>query len=137
MLSRWKTSRGSRSDSIVILFSDSFNHSILLLYMATESGLIRERNLASGPTFSRIWPPKVASSKIGIHNIKSSLLSLGEILTFPDTLTTQGLSLWCFNIVGGEILIFPDTLTTQGLSLWCFNIVQDCRIGPRPAAYTT
>ena len=23
----------------------------------------------------------------------------GEILTFPDTLTTQGLSLWCFNIV--------------------------------------
>jgi hypothetical protein len=39
----------------------------------------------------------------------------GEILTFPDTLTTQGLSLWCFNIVGGEILTFPDTLTTQGL----------------------
>ena len=32
----------------------------------------------------------------------------GEILTFPDTLTTQGLSLWCFNIVGGEILTFPD-----------------------------
>ena len=29
----------------------------------------------------------------------------------------------CFNIVGGEILTFPDTLTTQGLSLWCFNIV--------------
>ena len=23
----------------------------------------------------------------------------GEILTFPDTLTTQELSLWCFNIV--------------------------------------
>ena len=47
----------------------------------------------------------------------------GEILTFPDTLTTQGLSLWCFNIVGGEILTFPDTLAlpTQGLSLWCFN----------------
>ena len=40
-----------------------------------------------------------------------------QILTFPDTLTTQGLSLWCFNIVGGEILTFPDTLTTQGLSL--------------------
>jgi hypothetical protein len=33
----------------------------------------------------------------------------GEILTFPDTLTTQGLSLWCFNIVGGEILTFPDS----------------------------
>ena len=25
----------------------------------------------------------------------------------------------------GEILTFPDTLTTQGLSLWCFNIVPD------------
>ena len=47
----------------------------------------------------------------------------GESLTFPDTLSTQGLSLWCFNIVGGEILTFPDTLITQGLSLWCFNIV--------------
>ena len=47
----------------------------------------------------------------------------GEILTFPDTPTTRGLSLWCFNIVGGEILTFPDTLTTQGLPLWCFNIV--------------
>ena len=35
--------------------------------------------------------------------------------------------LWCFNIVGGEILTFPDTLTTQGLSLWCFNIVGDSR----------
>ena len=49
-------------------------------------------------------------------------------LTFPDTPTTQGLSLWCFNIVGGEIFTFPDTPTTQGLSLspygvWCFNIV--------------
>ena len=47
----------------------------------------------------------------------------GEILTFPDTPTTQGLSLWCFNTVGGEILTFPDTPTTQGLSLWCFNTV--------------
>ena len=48
------------------------------------------------------------------------------ILTFPDTPTTsQGLSLWCFNIVGGEILTFPDTSTTQGLSLWCFNIVAE------------
>ena len=46
--------------------------------------------------------------------------------TFPDTLTTQGLSLWSLNIVGGEILTFPDTLTTQGLSLWCFNIVLMC-----------
>ena len=53
----------------------------------------------------------------------------GEILTFPDTPTTQGLSLWCFNIVGGEILTFPDpcprhslrhshySRETQGLSL--------------------
>ena len=40
-----------------------------------------------------------------------------------DTPTTQGLPLWCFNIVGGEILTFPDTPTTQGLPLWCFNIV--------------
>ena len=39
----------------------------------------------------------------------------GEILTIPDTPTTQGLSLWCFNIVGGEILTIPDTPTTQGL----------------------
>ena len=31
----------------------------------------------------------------------------GEILNFPDTPTTQGLSLWCFNTVGGEILTFP------------------------------
>ena len=30
----------------------------------------------------------------------------GEISTFPDTLTTQGLSLWFLNIVGGEILTF-------------------------------
>ena len=43
------------------------------------------------------------------------LLERGEILTFPDTLTTQGLSLWSLNIVGGEILTSPDTLTTQGL----------------------
>ena len=44
---------------------------------------------------------------------------------------TQGLSLWCFNIVGGgEILTFPDTLTTQGLSLWCFNIVRAARGRP-------
>ena len=49
--------------------------------------------------------------------------SRGEILTFPDTPTTQGLSLWCFNTVGGKILTFPDTPTTQGLSLWCFNTV--------------
>ena len=48
----------------------------------------------------------------------------GEILTFPDTPTTQGLSLWCFNTVGGEILTFPDTPTTQRLSLWCFNTVR-------------
>ena len=48
----------------------------------------------------------------------------GEILTFPDTLTTQGLSLLCFNIVGGEILTFPDTLTTAWvIPTWCFNIV--------------
>ena len=51
--------------------------------------------------------------------VRYSNIGRGEILTFPDTLTTQGLSfklsLWCFNIVGGEILTFPDTLTTQGL----------------------
>ena len=46
----------------------------------------------------------------------------GEILTFPDTPTTQGLSLWCFNTVGGEILTFPDTPTTQGLSLWSYGV---------------
>ena len=42
-------------------------------------------------------------------------------LTFPDTPTTQGLSLWCFNIVGGEILTFPDCQTLPlltWLSLW-------------------
>ena len=49
----------------------------------------------------------------------------GDFDPFPDTLTTQELSLWCFNIVGGEILTFPDTLTTQGLSLWCFNILSE------------
>ena len=26
--------------------------------------------------------------------------------------------------MGGEILTFPDTPTTQGLSLWCFNTVE-------------
>ena len=51
-----------------------------------------------------------------------NLADRGEILTFPDTLTTQGLSLH-LNIVGGEILTFPDTLTTQGLSLWSLNKV--------------
>ena len=55
-------------------------------------------------------------------SFKSQMVAMypwqGEILTFPDTLTTQGLSLWSLNIVGGEILTFPDTLTTQGLSLW-------------------
>ena len=34
-----------------------------------------------------------------------------------------------FNTVGGEILTFPDTPTTQGLSLWCFNTVI-CRSDP-------
>ena len=47
----------------------------------------------------------------------------GEILTFPDTPTTRGLSLWCFNIVGGEILTFPDNLTTQGLPLCAMPMV--------------
>ena len=32
-------------------------------------------------------------------------------MTFPDTLTTQELSLWCFNIVGGEILTCSQTLS--------------------------
>ena len=43
----------------------------------------------------------------------------GEIMTFPDTLTTtQGLSLWSLNIVGGEILrlTFPESLH-ESLSL--------------------
>ena len=53
-----------------------------------------------------------------------TLLPRGGILTFPDTLTTQGLSLWSLNTVGGGILTFPDTLTTQGLSLWSLNTVQ-------------
>ena len=38
-----------------------------------------------------------------------------------DTPTTQGLPLWCFNIVGGEIFTFPDTPTTKGLPLWCYQ----------------
>jgi hypothetical protein len=60
----------------------------------------------------------------------------GEILTFPDTLTTQGLSLWSLNIVGGEILTFPDTLTTQGLSLWSLNIASKSRpTATEPHAY--
>ena len=55
----------------------------------------------------------------------------GEILTFRDTLTTQGLSLWSSNIVGGEILTFRDTLTT------CFHngdhqSVQNCAPKPTP-----
>ena len=29
--------------------------------------------------------------------VRYSNIGRGEILTFPDTLTTQGLSLWCFN----------------------------------------
>ena len=37
----------------------------------------------------------------------------GEILTFPDTLTTQGLSLWCFNIVAPPPAPGPD-LTQRG-----------------------
>ena len=36
--------------------------------------------------------------------------------------TAQGLSpCGAFNMVGGEILTFPDTPTTQGLSLWCIS----------------
>ena len=92
-----------------------------------------------------------------------------EILTIPDTPTTQGLSLWCFNsgardfdhprhsshllqrlslyglgllwcfnihVVGREILTIPDTSpTTQGLSLWSFNIVS-CTIVRRGSART-
>ena len=41
----------------------------------------------------------------------------------------------CFNIVGREILTIPDTPTTQGLSLWCFNIVS-CTIVRRGSART-
>ena len=32
--------------------------------------------------------------------ISRAMVPRGEILTFPDTLTTQGLSLWSLNIVG-------------------------------------
>ena len=61
----------------------------------------------------------VAAGPVPIFNL--TLLPRGGILTFPDTLTTQGLSLWSLNTVGGGILTFPDTLTTQGLSLWSLN----------------
>ena len=48
-------------------------------------------------------------------------------LTLP-LLRRQGLSLSVFQLDttqwGGEILTFPDTPTTQGLSLWCFNTVR-------------
>ena len=70
----------------------------------------------------------------------------GEILTFPDTLTTQGLSLWSLNKVGGEILTFPDTrslLCTQGLSLWrvslrsvAEHVVRRAGCRPRPVLVT-
>ena len=49
------------------------------------------------------------------------IVDLRLVSLFPDTPTTQGLPLWCFNIVGGEIFTFPDTPTTKGLPLWCFN----------------
>ena len=36
--------------------------------------------------------------------------SRGRDFDLPtDTPTTQGLSLWCFNIVGGEFLTFPHS----------------------------
>ena len=42
----------------------------------------------------------------------------------------------CGYTVGGEILTFPDTPTTQGLSLWCFNTVlyRDAHTSTRPKA---
>ena len=47
----------------------------------------------------------------------------GEILTFPDTLTTQGLSLWSLNIVdgacvgelGGVLFAFLCTIISESL----------------------
>ena len=45
----------------------------------------------------------------------------------PDTLTYShysGVIPMVFQHSGGrDFDLFPDTLTTQGLSLWCFNIV--------------
>ena len=39
-----------------------------------------------------------------------------EILTIPDTPTTQGLSLWCFNIVAGNPSIgHPSIGSTTGI----------------------
>ena len=61
----------------------------------------------------------------------------GEILTFvpDDSHSYSGvrISMVRFNTVGGEILTFPDTPTTQGLSLWCFNTVPVPRPWPRSA----
>ena len=49
----------------------------------------------------------------------------GEILTFPDTLTTQGLSLWCFNIV--TTTQHKQLVGSQGVNL-------ECTRGPQEAA---
>ena len=40
----------------------------------------------------------------------------GEILTFPDTLTTQGLSLWSLNIVDGACV---GELGGVLFAFWC------------------
>ena len=45
---------------------------------------------------------RVSATGSGMHQAASPSTGpcRGEILTFPDTLTTQGLSLWSLNIVG-------------------------------------
>ena len=76
------------------------------------------------------WNPSVISAH-SLPPLLASGAACGErdcdLPTDTPTLTTgtQGLNL--YNTVGGEILTFPDTPTTQGLSLWCFNTVRDPR----------
>ena len=41
-----------------------------------------------------------------------------------------------FQHSGGEILTIPETPTTQGLSLWCFNIAWGADVSPDPTAPT-
>ena len=84
---------------------------------STGGSGVGERRITIDDVKAKKTLPTPAFQGLRVHNGR------GEILTFPDTPTTQGLSLWCFNTVGGEILTFPDTPTTQGLSLWCFNTV--------------
>ena len=96
-----------------------------------DSQKVRHGNQGSTPTHTPVPPkpnpavePLPASfsflsptgARTEIVDVDLRLVSL-----FPDTPTTQGLPLWCFNIVGGEIFTFPDTPTTKGLPLWCYQ----------------